>query len=111
MPYKDPIEKRDYLRRYYQRDREKLIKRSRNSIFKRKYGITLEQYEELKKAAGSLCALCGKSAPLYYDHDHVTGKFRAWLCGNCNLGLGNFQDDPRLLEKAILYLQESRCVA
>ena len=38
------------------------------------------------------------------DHDHKTGKFRGWICHNCNRALGAFKDDPELLIEALLYL-------
>lgn len=38
------------------------------------------------------------------DHDHATGKFRAWICHKCNLALGNFGDDPGRLERALAYI-------
>jgi hypothetical protein len=39
------------------------------------------------------------------DHNHETDEFRAWMCNKCNLGLGNFNDDPKLLHNAIDYLE------
>jgi hypothetical protein len=40
------------------------------------------------------------------DHDHTTGKFRAWICHKCNLALGNFSDDTSRLLNALKYLEE-----
>ena len=50
------------------------------------------------------CGICGKSGPLVVDHCHQTNIFRGLLCAQCNFGLGNFKDDPSLLETARLYL-------
>lgn len=38
------------------------------------------------------------------DHDHSTNEFRDYLCHKCNMGLGNFNDDPVLMESAAQYL-------
>lgn len=40
------------------------------------------------------------------DHDHRTNKFRGWLCHKCNLGLGNMNDDPGRLSRALTYIKE-----
>lgn len=65
----------------------------------------------LEKQEGK-CAIC-KEKPepdrlgraLCLDHDHNTGKARAFLCVRCNAGLGQFLDRPNLLEEAALYLK------
>jgi hypothetical protein len=55
------------------------------------------------------CAIChGPSVNarrLNRDHDHKTGRERGYLCHNCNIGLGNFKDDPALLAAAAAYLE------
>ena len=57
------------------------------------------------------CKLCNKHQSLFkrrlaVDHCHSTGRIRGLLCGNCNKGLGNFQDSKILLHKAIEYLKD-----
>lgn len=69
---------------------------------------------ELIAAQGNRCAICGCPGEdamrkrLALDHDHATGRIRGMLCLHCNSGLGQFRDDPALLEAAIRYLQEHR---
>jgi hypothetical protein len=61
-----------------------------------------------------LCDICGAAKAGYgrkgfcIDHDHKTGIVRGMLCQKCNIGLGNFNDNLELLEKAIKYLALSR---
>ena len=50
------------------------------------------------------CELCGMKDAQHWDHCHNSHEHRGWLCGTCNQGLGNFQDNPDLLQKAITYL-------
>ena len=51
------------------------------------------------------CKICGRERNLVGDHDHVTGTYRGKLCNACNIGLGMFQDDPQVLERALAYLK------
>jgi dCMP deaminase len=68
---------------------------------KRKYGLTLPQYEAL---AADGCAVCGIKVGLVVDHDHDTGKVRGVLCVAHNAGIGSFHDSPEELLHAIKYL-------
>lgn len=90
----------------------------RNSYLQRTYGISLEDYNLHLAEQGGLCKICGNppsgkgiGGRLHVDHDHVTGAYRALLCNNCNLGLGNLQDSAELLRKAADYLDSfaGRC--
>jgi len=74
-----------------------------------KFGITPEQYAQLLVEQEHVCAICKGSdssgRALAVDHDHTTGEIRGLLCSRCNPGLGQFQDDPTLLQAAIDYLR------
>lgn len=53
------------------------------------------------------CTICGTNSDLVVDHNHKTNKIRGMLCQRCNQGLGQFKDDPMLLEMARIYLLAS----
>ena len=58
------------------------------------------------------CEICGVeeeklARKLSYDHCHKTGKFRGWLCSNCNRGIGLLKDDVELLKKAVKYIENA----
>ncbi len=74
----------------------------------RKYGINIDEYQTLLRTQGGVCCICGKQdgRRLGVDHNNKTSKIRGLLCINCNLGLGNFQDQPELLLKAAAYLRQ-----
>lgn len=61
--------------------------------------------DELLAAQGGICALCGREANSWcLDHDHDNGMVRDVLCYSCNVGLGQFGDDPDRLMQAVDYL-------
>lgn len=73
--------------------------RARNRGLKKRYGITLTEFDSLLASQGHKCAMCGTSEPggmgtFHVDHCHRTGKIRALLCTKCNVGLGALGDDP-----------------
>ena len=72
-----------------------------------KYGISTEQYFDLWTKQEGKCKICGEETDeyLHVDHDKKTGEVRGLLCKQCNLGLGNFKDNPDYLKKAIKYLE------
>lgn len=92
------------------RGRESLAKAggSRSYHLKRRYGISAEDADAMLEAQGGLCAICQAAPAAHVDHDHDTGAVRALLCFNCNGGLGQFRDDPRLLRAAADYVEEHR---
>ena len=85
----------------------------RSNYYKTKYGISLQEHNEKLAQQNNCCAICevkllAHGFHTHLDHDHKTGKLRAFLCTNCNRGLGHFQDSTDILEKAIKYLNAHR---
>lgn len=81
----------------------------RNKV--KKYGLTEQCYASMMDAQGGVCAICKdppKQRRLAVDHCHTSGKIRGLLCGPCNVSLGQFKDDPRLLLEAAKYLLKYR---
>ena len=79
-------------------------------LYKKKYGVTLQEYDELLAEQNGCCKICGTDTPngqgrFVIDHNHVTGEVRGLLCSTCNTGLGNFYDNPDHLIKAAHYLK------
>jgi hypothetical protein len=60
-------------------------------------------------AQRGLCGVCQVGLPEHVDHDHVTGRIRGILCFTCNIGMGNFGDDPDRLLRAANYLKGDAC--
>jgi hypothetical protein len=51
------------------------------------------------------CDCCKKPTQKFHlDHDHNTGKFRGWLCVNCNLAIGKLGDTLEGVMNAVKYL-------
>lgn len=78
---------------------------------KRKYGLTLDDYDVLYSKQNKRCGICKTTKPgdkkKYFcvDHNHATGKVRGLLCQSCNTGLGLLKDQVCILESAIDYLK------
>ena len=82
-----------------------------------RYGLTVGEVEAQRKTQNNRCAICGihadgiphknfKHNPLVIDHCHETDEFRGLLCPTCNIGLGQFKDNPALLRMAAEYLDK-----
>lgn len=72
---------------------------------KSKYGITLEEVNQMKEKQKNKCGICKtEDNDLHIDHCHDKGHVRGLLCHKCNKALGFFMDDTDNLHKAIVYL-------
>lgn len=96
--------------------------RSRWNNAKRKYGLTLDDYNRMLERQGGLCAnpgcfneppIDGRFGRFDVDHDHscCPGKescgkcIRGLLCGLCNRALGMLQDDVKRIRGLADYLE------
>ena len=114
-------------REYYKANAERLRRRSqqyrdenpelgryirRNSHLRRKYGISVQDYDDMLERQQGACAICEKSAEvvgkLFVDHDHATGLVRGLLCHTCNVGIGALKDSPELMLAAASYITEAQ---
>ncbi len=72
-----------------------------------------QEWEKIKpKYIVWQCPVCKKktipgiTSKVVLDHNHITGKPRAWICDSCNTGLGRFKDDIETMKDAIEYLEK-----
>lgn len=124
MPFTDPQKRRESRKRLYHRKRDHILSqekgyRARNPAayrqtqYKRRYGLTIEQVNEMIAAQGGKCAICcdefkpaRKKLAIHVDHCHDTMKVRGILCARCNVGIGLLGDDPDRMRQAIQYLEK-----
>lgn len=83
---------------------------ARDYSYRRRYGITVEEYERRVEQQNGRCAMCAKppkgkrwAGVLHVDHDHGSGDVRGLICQKCNTFLGMFEDAV-LVANAIRYL-------
>lgn len=74
----------------------------------KRYGLTPEKFWEMEKTQNGKCAICDQvpSRRLDVDHNHNTGKVRALLCSNHNTLIGLANEDIKILQATIEYLQK-----
>lgn len=122
---KNRAKTRASYKEYYQRNRAAILARHtanrraagaveldyrRRLYFKRKYGVTPEQRDEMIAAQAGKCAICSmpfgpRHTDTHLDHCHKSGLVRGILCRECNTGMGMMNDDPAVLQAALDYLQ------
>jgi len=97
---RNPDRSRAQNRAWYKRNPEA----ARRIWLKKHYNMTPQQYNNLLAAQGGGCAICAGTSKLHIDHCHTTKKIRGILCSNCNLGIGNLQENREIMKRAIAYL-------
>ncbi|QIG70622.1 putative recombination endonuclease VII protein [Rhizobium phage RHph_I1_18] len=85
-----------------------------DQTLRKKYGIGLQQYQQMHANQDGVCWICqcedSRGYALAVDHDHKTGQVRGLLCGECNKILGKYKDEIALFERAIEYLTKDHIV-
>jgi hypothetical protein len=120
MAYKNPQDKIIYDKKYYLKNKNKIKKANReyrktergqlahkNGELKRKFGITLDEYDDIFNEQGGVCLICHQpefNRRLAVDHEHQTGKIRGLLCTRCNHIIGYLEKKPELIKKFLDYI-------
>lgn len=113
IPYCKPCS-RAHVKKWREKNPEKVKISNKNwlrSHLKAKYGISVDQLNELLAKSNLMCAACGDkkhglgASGLHIDHDHTTGEIRGLLCGPCNRGIGLLKDSADVLRGAARYLE------
>lgn len=104
----DPEKFRRIQREHYAKDGVWAVRR--NSYYKRTYGITEEDYNDMFIEQGGRCGICGVHQSklkkrLVIDHCHKSEVIRGLLCSLCNTGIGAFDDNIEVMENAMKYLK------
>ena len=105
---------KEYMREWHKKARAANAEYYSDKYLYKKYGVTLEWYNQNLAKQKNVCAICkqpevavirGRVISMPVDHDHQTGKVRGLLCTKCNRGLGLFADKVENLRSAISYLE------
>lgn len=70
----------------------------------------IEKQRELKAGRPKPlnCEICFSPKRIVFDHCHLSGKFRGWICTKCNLTLGVGHDDIKYFELLVEYLKKNQ---
>lgn len=102
----------EYIKQWNLKNKDRLKKYRRDYNLRKKYGISLDEYDTTLKNQNGVCAICGvnasghNSSKFVVDHNHNTNKTRGILCHKCNVMLGYACEDTTILSKAIQYIEK-----
>lgn len=102
-------------RKYWEKNKEKhrewgmkYLNENRTEVLARgKINRQKRREEKAGRPQSAECEICGRVCITRYDHCHVTGKFRGWLCHQCNVVLGLVKENSLVLKQMIRYLEAS----
>jgi hypothetical protein len=102
----------EYQKEYYLENKETLKEKHKNNHLKRKYDITLDDYNKMLLEQDGKCYTCSVKAEdtqrkyLCVDHNHLTGEVRGLLCDLCNTALGLLKENQETIANLSKYLHE-----
>jgi hypothetical protein len=126
--WKNPEKFREYARKkraanpekhkeYTKTHRKNFPDAERERHLKRKFNITISEYDAMLVAQNNVCAIClqpetrikdGVLYRLAVDHNHITGKIRELLCFKCNSTLGKIETNGISLDAIAAYIKRHK---
>lgn len=93
--------------------RARFPERSKNQELRKRYGITLDDYNEKLRSQEGRCASCYLEFDMkdcrnkpQVDHCHETGAFRGILCRTCNIVQGFLCKRAETIDHVLEYLKK-----
>lgn len=114
LPQQDGPQHATYMRQWRKAKLEANADYFRNADYQKRYGVSLEWYNQKLVEQDGKCAICrqpettkirGTLIKLAIDHCHETKKVRGLLCKECNGALGQMHHDPSITDSATQYLK------
>lgn len=104
--YENPERAYQKARQWRKKNKEKVELYHKKYRLRKKYNMTLDDYDDLMKKQENRCGICNKFFKKIpdLDHNHQTGKIRGLLCHNCNLLLGLCSENESILLNAIQWI-------
>ncbi len=101
----DRIRKRNAETQRNKRKSDPEGNRKRIAAFKARHETALA--EIAGRPRPNVCDLCEGRSKIVFDHCHVSGEFRGWICDRCNKVLGLVKDSVILLRGMADYVEEN----
>lgn len=116
---KNPQKVKKNVEHWRSENAEYYSRKNKDSKLKRKFGLSITEYDAMFAAQNSLCAICNKSEKaidkrtnkpraLAVDHCHLTGNIRQLLCNRCNHVLGLIEDNLDMCDRIKEYLWQNK---
>ena len=96
-----------YARSWVEKNPEKAF----DSHLRRRFGITLDEYNAMLAEQGGVCLICGelptgpRNRRKGKQRTFIARLVRGLLCSTCNVGIGNLKDDAATVRAALNYLE------